>query len=133
MESDKGGGGALVREKIIAAAAEQFVVIVDESKLVDQLGAFPLPVEVLPFGWEVTAERIANLGAKPVVRQNNGSLFTSDNGNYILDCDFGTIHEPAALHQQLKQLVGVVETGIFAGMADKLLVGHPDGVDIRDS
>ncbi|RYG73714.1 ribose-5-phosphate isomerase RpiA [Lentibacillus lipolyticus] len=128
----KGGGGALVREKVIAAAASQFIVIADESKLVNQLGAFPLPVEVLPFGWEVTASRIAKLGAEPAIRRHE-SLFVSDNGNYILDCNVGIIENPAVLHHELKQLVGVVETGIFAGMADELIVGHPDGVDLRDS
>ncbi|GAA0447021.1 ribose 5-phosphate isomerase A [Lentibacillus halophilus] len=122
----KGGGGALVREKIIASIAEQFVVIVDESKLVDQLGSFPLPVEILPFGWQATVERMRALGVEPVIRQTDGEIFVSDNGNYIVDCDAGLINHPDALHNRLKQLVGVVETGIFSGMTNKLIVGYPD-------
>ncbi|WP_010532063.1 ribose-5-phosphate isomerase RpiA [Lentibacillus jeotgali] len=123
----KGGGGALVREKVIAAAARKFVVIVDESKLVSRLGAFRLPVEILPFGWEVTAEKIAELSCDPVLRQKgDDSIFVSDNGNYIVDCDFGSINNPKALHQQMKQLTGVVETGLFPDMADEVIAGYPD-------
>ncbi|QKY70015.1 ribose-5-phosphate isomerase RpiA [Lentibacillus sp. CBA3610] len=127
----KGGGGALVREKIIAAAAREFVVIVDESKTVSRLGDFKLPVEILPFGWEVTAERITGLDGTPVIRRNaDGDIFVSDNGNYIVDCDFGMIHEPKTLQQQLKQLTGVVDTGLFVGMADEIIVGYSDRASV---
>lgn len=126
----KGGGGALVREKVIASAARKFVVIVDESKMVSRLGEFKLPVEVLPFGWEVTAERIADLGGKPSIRQKDGEVFVSDNGNYIVDCDFGMIHDPKTLYQQLKQLTGVVETGLFVDMVHDVIVGQAEGADI---
>ncbi|MFD1362113.1 ribose-5-phosphate isomerase RpiA [Lentibacillus salinarum] len=123
----KGGGGALVREKIIAAAARKFVVIVDDSKTVTQLGAFPLPVEILPFGWEMTTARIVELGVTPVIRRNDANdIFVSDNSNYIVDCRFGSITDPKTLHQQLKQLTGVVDTGLFVDMSDKVIIGHPD-------
>ncbi|GGJ87341.1 ribose-5-phosphate isomerase A [Lentibacillus kapialis] len=127
----KGGGGALVREKIIAVTARKFVVIVDESKLVSRLGDFMLPVEILPFGREVTAGRIAELGGLAKLRRNDDNgVFISDNGNYILDCDFGGIQEPKALHHQLKQLTGVVESGLFPGMADEVMVGYSDRVSV---
>ncbi|TFJ94236.1 ribose-5-phosphate isomerase RpiA [Lentibacillus salicampi] len=122
----KGGGGALVREKIIAAAARKFVVIVDESKLVTRLGAFKLPVEILPFGWETTAGRIAELGGETVLRLVGDDVFVSDNGNYIVDCRFGGIDDPETLHQQLKQLTGVVETGLFTEMVDEVIAGYKD-------
>lgn len=126
----KGGGGSLVREKIVAAAADQLIIIVDASKRVPKLGAFPLPIEVVPFGWEKTAERIAAYGCTPVLRKNGSDPFISDNGNYILDCLFQTISQPEQLHQQMKQLVGVVETGLFLHMTDRLLVARNGIVDV---
>lgn len=122
----KGGGGALVREKVIADAADKFVVIIDESKYVSYLGDFQLPVEILPFGWEVAAKRIENLDGRPSLRKVDGELFVSDNGNYVVDCDFGMINDPVKLHQQLKQLTGVVETGLFINMADDVIAGYAD-------
>lgn len=126
----KGGGGSLVREKIVDAIAEKVIIIADESKLVPQLGKFALPVEVLQFGWEVTANRIAELGAKPVLREREGSVFVSNNGNYILDCQFQSITNPVALHTKLKQLVGVVETGLFINMVDTVIVAGEDGIKV---
>lgn len=128
----KGGGGSLVREKIVDMNAKKLIIIADESKLVQELGKFPLPVEVLPFGWEVTARRIAGLGAKPVLRERDGSVFVSNNGNYILDCDFGSIPDPEGLHQQLKGLVGVVETGLFINMVDTVIVSGANGIKIME-
>ncbi len=119
----KGGGGALFREKVIAEAAKKFVIIVDQSKVVTQLGAYPLPVEVLPFGWEMAAKSIEALGCAWKLRRRNNEIFVTDNGNYILDCDFGMIPNPEELHKQLKMIVGVVETGLFANMADKVIIG----------
>ncbi|AIF44246.1 ribose-5-phosphate isomerase RpiA [Virgibacillus sp. SK37] len=126
----KGGGGALFREKIIAAAAKTLIIIVDETKMVEQLGRFPLPVEVLPFGWEVTAKHISELGGKPELRKKDGNVYRSDNGNYILDCSFPYIADPAILESQLQNIVGQVETGLFVGMADKVIVGRTDGVKV---
>lgn len=118
----KGGGGALFREKVVAAAAKEFIVIVDESKIVSTLGKFPLPVEIVPFGWEVVARKIEKLGGAPKLREKNGEIFVTDNENYILDCAFEEIHDPVATHNQLISLVGVVETGLFVDMTTKVIV-----------
>ncbi len=125
----KGGGGSLVREKIVDLAAKQLVIIVEDSKMVSHLGAFTLPVEILPFGWELTAMRIADLGGDPVLRKKGSELFVSDNGNYILDCDFGEIVDPEKLHAKLKLLTGVVETGLFADQTDVVIVGRNGKVE----
>jgi|UPI00068D103F ribose 5-phosphate isomerase A len=126
----KGGGGALVREKFIDTFTRKFIVVVDESKLVSKLGSFPLPVEITPFGWEVTCQSLAELGCTPVLRKRNDERFISDNGNYIVDCHFTGIDDPASLHSQLKQLLGVVETGLFIDLTDLMIVGKRDGVEI---
>lgn len=128
----KGGGGALVREKIVDAHAKKLIIVADESKLVEELGKFQLPVEVLAFGWQLTADNIAELGAKPALREKSGSVFISDNGNYILDCAFGSIPDPEHLHKNLKQLLGVVETGLFVGMADTVILAGVDGIKVVD-
>nr|WP_317853502.1 ribose-5-phosphate isomerase RpiA [Neobacillus sp. Marseille-Q6967] len=119
----KGGGGSLLREKLVDAQAKQLIIIVDESKMVKELGKFPLPVEVVPFGWEVTAQRIAKLGGTPNLRKGDGKVFISNNGNYILDCEFHYISNPEELHNQLKLLLGLVETGLFIGMTDTVIIG----------
>lgn len=131
----KGGGGALLREKIVAASAERMIVIADESKLRPRLGRFPLPVEVIPFGHATTLTRIisaaANLGYRqlaPVLRSANGAACRTDNGNFIYDCPFGEIPEPAPLAAELSQIAGVVEHGLFCGMAWMLIIAGPDGV-----
>jgi ribose 5-phosphate isomerase A len=126
----KGLGGALLREKIVAAASQRLVIIADEPKLVSQLGAtVPVPVEVVVFGWETTALRLAKLGARPVLRINSdGAMFHTDGGNLILDCHFGAIGDPAGLEQDLSAIVGVVETGLFIGMATTALVATPGGI-----
>ncbi len=126
----KGLGGALLREKIVAAASDRLVIVADRSKLVDQLGGpVPVPVEVVDFGWQTTAARIGRLGGRPVPRRTaDGALFRSDGGNLILDCDFGLITDPAALEASLAATVGVIETGLFLGMARLALVASPAGV-----
>ncbi len=125
----KGLGGALLREKIVAAASARLVIIADAPKLVAGLGAtVPVPVEVVTFGWQTTAERLAALRAKPVLRQAGAEPFRTDGGNLILDCHFGPIADPAALEAELSATVGVVETGLFIGMASTALVAMPDGV-----
>ncbi len=126
----KGHGGALLREKIVAASSAMFVVIVDESKIVDRLGAkFALPVEVMPFGWRATARQIERLGAKVAIRHGGGdSYFLSDSGHFILDCSFGPLEDPASLASELTTIPGVVEHGLFLGMATRVLVGAPHGV-----
>jgi len=122
----KGGGAALTREKIVAAAATRFVCIVDDSKLVESLGRFPLPVEVIPMARSYVARRLAALGARPVWRQGT----TTDNGNQILDLHDLTIADPMALEAAINQIVGVVTVGLFAARgADQLIVGTPGGVE----
>lgn len=120
----KGGGGALTREKIVAAASRQFVCIADESKLVKVLGAFPLPVEVIPMARSYVARELVQLGGTPVWR--NG--FVTDNGNLILDVQNLQIMEPAKLEQAINNIAGVVTVGIFAlRPADVLILGTPQG------
>ena len=122
----KGGGGALTREKIVAAVARRFVCIVDDSKLVDRLGAFPLPVEVVPMARSHVARRLVALGGRPRLRAG----FVTDNGNEILDVHGLDIREPAALESELNQITGVVCNGLFARRpADVLLVAGADGVE----
>ena len=122
----KGGGGALTREKIVAAVAARFVCVVDESKLVDRLGAFPLPVEVIPMARSYVARRIVRMGGQPELRQG----FTTDNGNVIVDIHNLDILEPARLETELNQITGVVCNGLFAQRpADILLIGRDSGVD----
>lgn len=121
----KGGGGALTREKIVAAASRKFVCIADESKLVDILGKFPLPIEVIPMARSYVAREIAKLGGQPVLREG----FTTDNGNIILDVYNMEIMEPVKLEQTLNQITGVVTNGLFARRpADVLLLGTESGV-----
>lgn len=128
----KGGGGALLREKLVASAARRFVVIADLSKRVEVLGRFPLPVEVVQFGWELTARRVAAVTeVEPVRRREaNGAPFVTDNGNYILDCHCGEIPNPARTERELKSLAGVVESGLFVGMADTAVLADEEGVEV---
>jgi ribose 5-phosphate isomerase A len=124
----KGRGGALLREKLVARAARRFVVVVDESKLVRQLGAGVLPVEVLPFLWRTTAERITSIGLSLTVRGGEEVPFITDNGNIILDVTAeGGIKDAAQLGRELKQLTGVAEHGLFIGLTDTCIVAGPDG------
>jgi ribose 5-phosphate isomerase A len=127
----KGGGGALVREKLVAAASRRFVVVADSSKLVAALGRFPLPVEVVPFAWEVTARRVAGVTrcAPAPRRGGDGGLYLTDNGNYVLDCPCGEIADPAALERELKLLPGVVESGLFVNLAHLAFVATGEGVE----
>ncbi len=128
----KGGGGALLKEKIVAMAARQVIIVVDYTKLVPALGnSFPLPVEVIPFGWGSTARQIEALGMKPVLRERNGQIFRTEAGHYILDLHVGHIENPADLETRLNLVPGVVETGLFIGRTDLLLVGTPRGVEVK--
>ena len=125
MHMIKGGGGALTREKIVSAVAERFVCIVDDTKVVDYLGRFPLPVEVIPMASAYVARELAKLGGTPVLREG----FVTDNGNLILDVRGLKILDPVDLETRLNQLAGVVTNGLFARRpADICLIGSPDGV-----
>ncbi len=126
----KGGGGALLREKVIATASKKMVVAVDSSKVVPVLGKFPLPVEVISFARTVVENKIVALGASPKLRtQTDGTPYLTDNGNQILDCSFGKIADPAALALILSDTPGIVEHGLFIGLAKLALVGRGDRVE----
>ncbi|MGH1418264.1 MAG: ribose-5-phosphate isomerase RpiA [Hyphomicrobiaceae bacterium] len=136
----KGGGGALLREKIVAAASGGMVVIAHESKVVEQLGKFPLPIEVVPFGLGATLHLVGMLSedcgcsGEINLRLNaDGQPFTTDGGHYILDCSFGTIPDPEELDQVLRFAPGVVETGLFVGVADIAIVAGPEGVTMLEA
>ena len=133
----KGAGGALLREKIVAASSKRMVVIADDSKLVARLGKFPLSVEVLEFGHKTTAARIAAAaaalgyaGVAITLRSRDGAAVKSDSGNVIYDCAFGAITSAPRLAQALSDIPGVVEHGLFLGLATTLLIAHPGEVEI---
>ncbi|WP_343043353.1 ribose-5-phosphate isomerase RpiA [Texcoconibacillus texcoconensis] len=126
----KGGGGSLLREKLVNDAADKRIIVVDDSKRVQQLGAFPVPVEVVQFGWENTAKKLVSIGCEPALRFVDGERFVSNNGNYILDCQFSNISDPFTLHEQIKRTLGVVETGLFLNMTETIIVGEEEGMTI---
>jgi ribose 5-phosphate isomerase A len=128
----KGLGGALLREKIVAAASRRMTVVVDESKLAGALGSVRLPIEVVAFGWQATVARLEEAGADVAVRQVEGTPFRTDGGNLLADCAFSSIPDPAALHARLKAIVGVVETGLFIGMATRVIAGTQAGPRILE-
>src|SRR6056297_758387 len=136
----KGGGGALLQEKIVATASDQMIVIADVGKEVETLGAFPLPIEVIPFGWETTKSLVEEmlismdvLGRDATLRMNGDRPFVTDEGNYILDLHLGRIGKPNQLAMVLNQMPGVVENGLFIDICDIVIVGYGDGrVETRD-
>lgn len=128
MHLIKGGGGALLQEKIVAAASDQLIIIVDNSKLVDHLGKFPLPVEVITFGYRHAKQKIESMGCpKVTLRTKDSKPFITDQLHYILDCHFGKIDEPGYLNAALNNIPGVVETGLFVDMATRIVVAGGDG------
>jgi ribose 5-phosphate isomerase A len=128
----KGLGGALLREKIVAAASARLVIVVDQEKLVDRLGEHtPVPVEVAPFGWQATAVALAGLGCVPERRYTSGEEpYVTDGGNYILDCRFGPIADPAEIERRIGLTVGVVESGLFVGRSSIVVVATTGGVEV---
>ncbi len=126
----KGGGGALLREKLVAQASRREIIVVDESKLSPMLGSrWPVPVEVVPFGWRSQLAFLESLGARPILRlTETGAPFTTDQGNLILDCHFGPLPNPFRLAAQIKQRTGIVEHGLFLGLATEVVVAGEGGV-----
>jgi ribose 5-phosphate isomerase A len=126
----KGGGGALMREKIVAQASKREIIVADESKLVPALGTgWAVPVEVIPFGYSSQAAYLTALGAQVKIRKNaDGNFFKTDQGNLILDCAFGPIANPAELADKLKQRTGIVEHGLFIGLASEAIIAGKDGI-----
>jgi ribose 5-phosphate isomerase A len=120
----KGGGGALLREKIVASASDMLVIVADSSKLVQELGAFPLPVEIVPFALPVVTPALAALGAKITLRGGETAPFVTDEGHFILDCAFKRIEDPEGLAVTLSGIPGVVEHGLFLGMAERVILGR---------
>ncbi len=135
LELIKGLGGALLREKIVASASTREIIIVDPTKLVDQLGTrSPLPVEVVPFGWAPARLQLIEVAAGVELRKTaEGETFVTDNGNFILDCRFEGIEDPAALEQRINAISGVVENGLFVGLADTVIIARDNGsCDVRE-
>ena len=128
----KGLGGALLREKIVAAASARLVIVVDQEKLVEQLGEHtPVPVEVTPFGWQVTAVSLARLGCTPERRYMVGEQpYVTDGGNFILDCRFGPLADPRAVEKSIALTVGTVESGLFVERSSMVVVASPTGVEV---
>ena len=127
----KGGGGALLHEKIVAAASRFLVIVADEHKLVERLGHFPLPVEVIPFAASPVKAQLEQIGAHPVLRTNHdGSPYITDEGNYIFDCHYVEIMDPPAVAHTLKSMTGVVEHGLFLGLASVAVIAGPSGARI---
>ena len=125
----KGGGGALLKEKIVAAASTRFVVVVDESKRVPVLGGnFPLPIEVVPFGWRTIAKRVERYGCSVAPRMQEGRLFVTETGHHILDLTFLKIETPAVLEGELEKIPGVVCSGLFVDRADIVVVATQQGI-----
>ena len=125
----KGGGGKLLREKIVAFASRKLIIIVDSKKLVEKLGAFKLPIEVIPFSKATVEDAIRDLDGKPLLRKDkDGSTYITDEKNWIIDCDFGLIDDPAKLATQLSLIPGIVEHGLFVDMANLVLVGQQDNI-----
>jgi ribose 5-phosphate isomerase A len=129
----KGMGGALLREKIIAHASKRLIIIVDDSKLVEALGTkSPLPVEVLPFGWQATQLVLDQICRQSDLRCVGDVPFVSDNGNYILDCHFDSIPDPAQTELTINNLPGVVENGLFVGRAGRVVIGTASGIQVNE-
>ena len=125
----KGGGGALLQEKIVASASDELIIIADSSKIVSQLGQFPLPVEVIPFGYKQVIQKIIQTGIckNVTLRQKDHQAFITDHQHYILDCDCKKIENAVLVNNTLHNIPGVVETGLFIDMANKLIAGYEDG------
>lgn len=127
----KGGGGAMLRERIVAAAAKRFVVIADASKLVERLGGFALPVEVVTLGWKNAMQRLTALGCEARLRVKNGETFRTDEGNVVIDCPFSseTLLDAEKLDQEIRGIAGVVEHGLFLNMAERMFVARGEKVE----
>jgi ribose 5-phosphate isomerase A len=131
----KGLGGALLREKIVAAASNRLIIVVDQEKLVEQLGEHtPVPVEVTQFGWQVTAVALARLGCTPQRRYASGEQpYVTDGGNYILDCRFGPLADPSIIERRITKTVGTVESGLFVGRTSVVVVASTTGVEVLNA
>jgi len=128
----KGGGAALLREKIVASVSRKEIIVVNRSKMVDHLGEFPLPVEVVPFGWQVIFNQLESLHANPDLRLNKGHPLVTDQGNFIIDCHFRKIKNPKLLEHQLNMIPGVIENGLFINLCSKMILADGDQLIVKD-
>jgi len=129
----KGGGGALLYEKLVASSSKKIIWVVDKSKMVDTLGKFPLPVEVVPFAHSQIFHKLKSLNLNPSLRKTNHSYYITDGQHYIIDLSLGKIESPYELHHTLKSIPGVIETGLFLNMADMVIVGYDNEAEILNS
>ena len=128
----KGGGAALLREKIVASASREVIIIVSSEKFVHQLGSFPLPVEVIPFGWQVIFKQLETLGGSPDLRLKQGQPLRTDQENYIIDCRFSQIIDAVQLEQLLNMIPGVVENGLFTGLCSRMIMADGDRIVVKE-
>lgn len=126
----KGGGGALFREKIVASLANEVIWIMDESKLVDGIGKFPLPVEILPYGYKHVIKELQDYSLNPKIRMKEEEIFVTDNGNYIVDLHIGTPMNINDVYNKVNRITGVIETGLFINMCDRIIIGTSSGTKI---
>jgi len=128
----KGGGAALLREKIVASASKEEIIIVSHEKFVKQLGSFPLPVEVIPFGWQVIFNQLETLGGSPDLRLKQGQPLLTDQGNYIIDCRFRQIIDASQFEQRLNMIPGVVENGLFTGLCTRMIMAEGEKIVVKE-
>jgi len=128
----KGGGGALLKEKIVASASKELIIVVSSEKLVENLGNFPLAVEVISFGWEFTFNNLERLGGNPNLRLHHGKPFLTDNGNFIIDCKFNEIKDGIKLEQHLNMIPGVIENGLFLGLCSRMILAKGDKIIMKE-
>lgn len=129
----KGGGGALFREKIVANLANEVIWIMDDSKLVDSIGSFPLPIEVLPYGYTQVIRKLKEYSFNPVIRMKDGNVFITDNGNYIVDLHIGKPMEINDVYNKINRLTGVLEIGLFINMCKRIIVGTDSGIKVIEN
>ena len=128
----KGGGAALLQEKIVASVSRKEIIVGSKTKMVDHLGSFPLPVEVIPFGWQVVFNQLESLNGNPDLRLNNGQPLLTDQGNYIVDCQFRKISNPKLLENQINMIPGVVENGLFINLCTKMILADGEKLIVKD-
>ena len=128
----KGGGAALLREKIVASASREEIIIVSNEKFVNQLGSFPLPVEVIPFGWQVIFNELETLGGSPNLRLKQGQPLRTDQGNYIIDCHFRQIIAATQLEERLNMIPGVVENGLFIALCTRMIMADGEKIVVKE-
>jgi len=126
----KGGGGALLFEKIVAASSKKIIWVVDSTKMVKKLGKYPVPLEILPFGYKQTFKKLDLLGYNPIVRSKNNKMFLTDSNNYIIDLHLERIDDPVKLEKELNMIPGVIENGLFVNMTDNVVVGRDGNTEV---